>query len=334
MTTPSKEIDRARTGVGKGLMSATGGWGCEREAYYKETVRDAEGRRLSLPMPERVHFGAAIDSAHSELVSTVREVKLGHLEPARVDWRERVAAAHLEGMKRARAGRWDAWPVEAAAEAVGDATSWEVFSLQLRTALEKLVGILPNHPKGEDSVPGIPPLMWLGDEHELLFQGLEGTSLRVEGQVAGEALTGTPDYVREVAGVYTEWVDVKAVSRAYSYPLKWVAAESVLYDYLLTVVNGGVPPDRHTYLEYRRNVKPYWALTTAPVNAAASVGVARGLMRRWELALAHGDVDTLSFSPNTCGECPFREAMPEVGHGGCSLGQAVAEVTGTAAAEE
>ncbi len=57
--TPSKEIDRARTGLSKSLMASP----CERKSAYGEWVRDDQGRRLDFAMPERVTFGSAVDEA-------------------------------------------------------------------------------------------------------------------------------------------------------------------------------------------------------------------------------------------------------------------------------
>jgi hypothetical protein len=334
MTAPSKDIDLGRSGVGKSLMRATGGWGCEREAWYGETVRDPAGKRLRFAMPERVHFGSAIDVAHGYLFATVRDIARGEIEAEAVDWGAELTDAIAAGMTKARTGLWDQWPAEEADPEHPELVSWDVFRLRLTTALEKLLGILPNRvdakgqPTHDDSKPG-PPLMWIEHPEDVLIQGNEGETLRVERVVGDLPLIGTPDYVRLSDGGewFEGWVDVKATSRAYIYPAKWAAAEPVLYDMLLTALNAGALPASHAYLEYRRNVKPYWHYTEAEVRPDA-IALARGLIARWTLGLASNDPDTLSFSTSGCGECPFREAIPNTDHPGCHIGQAVVGITG------
>lgn len=63
-----KTIDPARVGISKSLVCTP----CERKGWYGETVRDAHGRRLRFPMPERVTFGQAVDSAHAAIVAAAR----------------------------------------------------------------------------------------------------------------------------------------------------------------------------------------------------------------------------------------------------------------------
>ncbi len=352
---PDKAIDAKRSGVGKSLMRATAGWGCEREAFYAETVRDTAGARLRFPMPERVHFGTAVDVAVAELLAVARDWyrdvdawaglsrAVGTKAPApppQPDWSGELDGAVELGYRR---GVTDAsWDVTITDELR------EVFRLQLTTALEKFLGILPNRvdekgrPKPDPEQPTGPPLLWLftpqrpeglvylDNEPEAIaralgmrFQGIEGESIRLPDMVRGEELVGTPDLViLRPDRVAFEWVDVKATGRAYSYPAKWLQAEAVLYDTLLTGLNDGEPPEWHTYLEYRRNAKPYWHLSRARVVATGSLALARALIRRWEDALQVGSPDIVSFEPTMCGRCNWRSPIPAIGFPGCPIGEA------------
>jgi hypothetical protein len=351
---PDKAIPANRSGVGKSLMRATSGWGCEREAFYQETIRDHEGNRLRFPMPEKVHFGTAVDVAVAELLAVARDwyrdmavsqpggrVRDPALPPVpQPDWHGELDAAIELGYRRGVTdARW--------ADPKGDEER-SVFRLQLTTALEKFLGILPNNPKPDTEQPTGPPLLWLftpqrpdglaflDAEPEAIvrakamrFQGIEGETLRMPDMVRGDELVGTPDIVlMRPDGVAFEWVDVKATGRAYSYPAKWLQAEAVLYDTLLTGLNGGEPPEWHSYLEYRRNAKPYWHLTRARVVASGSALLARALMARWEDALVVGSPDIVSFEPTMCGRCNWRAAIDSLGFPGCPIGEAVVSITG------
>lgn len=64
-----KAIDPARVGISKSLVTTP----CERKGWYGETVRDPHGRRIRFPMPERVIFGQAVDSAHAAIVTAARD---------------------------------------------------------------------------------------------------------------------------------------------------------------------------------------------------------------------------------------------------------------------
>jgi hypothetical protein len=56
-------------------------------------VRDADGKRLRFAMPEKVHFGSAVDSAHLEIVYAASQGKEPDLD-----------LAIEKGMERARKG--------------------------------------------------------------------------------------------------------------------------------------------------------------------------------------------------------------------------------------
>jgi hypothetical protein len=136
--------------------------------------------------------------------------------------------------------------------------------------------------------------------------------------VGGRGLSGKPDYVFTVGEVIIGWADVKALSRAGQYPAKWAAGEAVAYDYLCASESGGVLPEWHAYLEYRRLQKPYWVLVQSPVSPSA-LALARAYFTRWERALDGNDPDGLSFNPKACAKCDYREPIDGL-HEGCPIG--------------
>lgn len=147
----SKAIDPKRVGISKSTIVATSL--CARKGWFGEHVRDAEGRRLSIPMPERVLFGTAIDEAIQNVLWNLREGR----EP---DQEEAVAEGL--GAMASRPGAEDLDPIAIEAE------------LALAVALfmdGEMIGSIFG-----DTQP----------EH-WRFQGEDGESLR-----AGEFI-GTPD---------------------------------------------------------------------------------------------------------------------------------------------
>jgi hypothetical protein len=67
----SKAIDPKRTGISKSAIVAS--TLCARKGWFGEHIRTADGARISIPMPERVLFGTAVDEAISWLLYRVRE---------------------------------------------------------------------------------------------------------------------------------------------------------------------------------------------------------------------------------------------------------------------
>lgn len=296
-----KEIDPGRSLIGKGLLWATGSFGCEREAFYGETIRDERGWRLQHPMSEQMHFGKAIDVLHATL--TKRRLDADRAG-ALVDYDSAVEIAYHAGVF----GEWDEEPDR------------ETFRVQVENAARLLVGATPGPP---EQAPGA-PLLWLPLKG-LHIQGLDGRSLELPGVFGSKPLGGTPDYVwTDDEGVLHGWLDVKAVKRSYSYPDKWLGAEATIYTYLLTRLNEGVVPGFVGYLEYRRLAKPYWHQTILR-EPTLLARIATAYITRWQKALANGDPDLLSFSPKECADCPYRRPMPEVGFDGCPIGAIVGE---------
>ena len=341
-TRQAPRLDIPKEAIWKSVPGATGGFGCERETFYREVVRDDRGYRLRFGASENMIVGVAIDRLHGWLMN--RRMDVGPADASMLGWdisaegeglpltedmlREDAVAATLWAMEGARARDTDQpWSDE----------DWDALAQSVGLAAEKLLGLWPNRVKprtvkGEvvewiiepepEGTPDGPPIGWL-DTPEVVIQPQR--KMYVPGVVGGRGISGQPDYVFVRDGTIVGWVDVKALRKAGSFPAKWTAGEAVCYDYLCTHENGGVPPEWHGYLEYRRVTKPYWALIVAPV-ALGSVSLARSYFARWERALDGGDPDALSFNPKSCAGCQYREAIPEVGFDGCPIGEAVLSI--------
>lgn len=140
-----KVIDPARVGLSKSLMTSP----CQRKGFYGETVRDESGRRLRSAMPEKVHFGAALDSAHSYIVERIRDGQA---------WNTSTALA--VGTSRVTDADW------------ADEPDWETFGIQLENALN----LFRSQP---DGLKRLQPYI-----EGIRIQGNDGKSLRA-GDVIG-----------------------------------------------------------------------------------------------------------------------------------------------------
>jgi len=280
MTTIDKAIDPARVGLSKSMMGSP----CERKSAYGEFVRDAAGRRLRFPMPERVIFGSALDSAIGYIAWHMRE-----------DGEFSIDAAEELGMERAQG------------ESCSEAIDWDTFAVQLRNALEFFI----ETPLGR---PGLhKPIDWLyGHTHEPGFriQGDDGESLH-----AGDVI-GTPDFMcRHV-------IDLKSTARRYSDDKFTNSAEMPIYALLYAAHHDGTLPESLIYLVYHRVSKPYWDVYEETATAD-HVALGRLYANRWRTSLATGDPEAFAFDTKFCGDCGFRNAIPEVGFDGCAVGQLV-----------
>jgi hypothetical protein len=128
-----------RVGLSKSTMTTP----CARKAWFSEKVRTPDGKRLRFAMPEKVHFGSAVDSAHLEIVYAASQGK----EPD-------LALAVEKGMERARQGQWD------------EAGDWDVFEVQLRNAMTLFL-------QSPDGLARIPL-------DGIRFQGANGQSLKAD----------------------------------------------------------------------------------------------------------------------------------------------------------
>lgn len=299
-----KEIDPSRLSLGKGLLHATGSFGCEREAWYAETVRDERGWRLRNPMPEKVHFGSAIDVLHSACMKRKIEGREIELEAV-------VEIAYRKGIA-------EPW-AEEEQEGFDRGEAREVFRMQIVNAARLLIGEVEGPPV---QAPGI-PLDWMPTEG-LHIQGLDGISLEVPDVFGDRPLGGTPDYLYIDSETQTMvgWIDVKATARSYSYPDKWLGAEATVYTYILTLLNGGQIPGFAGYLEYRRLAKPYWNITILREPRMLAALAARYVIR-WRKAIEAGDPDLLAFNPKECGDCPYSGPIPLADFPGCEIGKIV-----------
>lgn len=273
MMTIDKAIDGARVGLSKSLFTTP----CERKGWYSEHVRDASGKRLRFPMPEKVHFGSAVDSAHLEIVYAASQGKEPDLD-----------LAVEKGMERATSGLWPA----------DDPIDLETFEIQLRNAMTLFL-------RSENGLSRIPL-------DGIRFQGANGQSLHADDVI------GTPDYLLGDGSV----MDVKTTGRKYSPSKFWQSAEMPTYAYLAAAEHGVLPP-RLIYQVYVRNVKPYWDWLEQPgLTGLISLGKAHAA--HWR-ALLGQDVDMASFDTTWCGDCGFRDAIPDL-HDGCAIGQSVPEL--------
>lgn len=275
-----KGIDPARTGLSKSMMASP----CERKAVYGETVRDAQGRRLDFPMPERVLFGRAIDTAHAFIVAKDRMQSDWHPDEPVL-----LAIQH-------------ATDIEASEQ-----IDWPVFQLQVRNAIDLFL----TQPEG---------LAKMRERYDgLQFQGANGRSLRVED------IVGTPDYIDPLGPI-----DVKTSGRSYDPTKFYRSPEMPLYAWLWSAWAGGVIPQRLAYQVYVRKAKPEWKWLEAP-GTSAHIELGRLYANRWRKGLAAADPDLFSFDTTYCGDCPWRNPIPDVGHAGCPIGMTVPEQEAEAA---
>lgn len=293
----SKDIDPGRDTLGKGILSATGGYGCERERYYGERVRLPNGWRLRFPMPERVHFGSAIDTAHSVIVGALVRGE---------DITERTIAFAVDaGFEDGTKSEWS------------ELRDDDVFRTRIANAVHLL---LRPDPEGHRPVDDLP----LDGIH---IQGIDGESLRIPEGFGDRDLGATPDYLWTEDGMATAWLDVKARGRASSWPAQWLKAEPCIYTLALTLHNGGIPPQWIAYQEYIRVTKPYWITTRRDVTPDL-MALARHYINRWTTALDADNPDGLSFDASLCGKCDFREAIPAANYPGCPIGAASIGIAG------
>jgi hypothetical protein len=269
IATIDKAIDPARVGLSKSLMVTP----CERKGFYGETVRDADGKRLRFAMPEKVHFGSAVDSAHLEIVYAASQGKEPDLDLAIEKGMERarrgvVRADRLDGVRGPAAQRHD-----------------------------------PVHPLGERS-----------GAHTARGHPLPRRERR--SSLHADDVIGTPDYLLGNGSV----LDVKTTARKYSPSKFWQSAEMPIYAYLAAAENGVLPP-KLIYQVYVRNVKPYWDWLEQP-GLAGLIALGKAHAAHWRALLAQ-PVELASFDTTWCGDCGFRDAIPEVGHNGCAVGQSI-----------
>ena len=297
--------DRSLGSISKGTIGATGGLGCERESFYREMVRDANGYRVPWVATDRMVLGTVIDNLHTRAFLRWGDGR----DISQDEAQDMVGKAIL------------------ACQSSGDGEhlreeDWADIRGRATMAALRLVGAMPNKPTrgNEHTQLDGPPISWLPRLGDLWVPQFK---TRVEEVIGERSLSGMPDYTLWDGDRILAWLDVKTVSRAASYPAKWLTAETVIYDYLVTEHNRGWPPEWHGYLEYRMGSNAYWAINTARVSPTGSRLLAEGYLDRWAKALQTFDPDGLSFNTAMCSGCAWRRPDPELDFTGCRIGQAV-----------
>lgn len=281
----SKAIDPARLGISKSLVTTP----CSRQGFYKETVRDASGRRLSFPMPERVLFGKAVDVAHGYIVEQERDGQRWALETA-IDLGIGAAEDDTQTWEHVMATESDP----------------ETFRIQVTNAMTLFLSQEDGLERLRPYIPGI------------RIQGNNGRSLSADTEW-GTPDIGTPDYIFADDSV----LDVKTGKQTYYDKKFYDKPEMGWYAYLQTMQNGAIPP-RLIYQVYVRLVKPKWQWIEVAGNEAL-VRLGQHTSRRWHKGLLAGDPELFDVDLAFCHDCPYRQAIPEVGHDGCAIGQARTE---------
>lgn len=277
--TIAKAIDPGRVGLSKSLMTTP----CQRKGFYSETVRDAQGRRLSFPMPERVIFGAAVDEAVGYIAFHERR---------QTEWSREEALRF--GLHRAHEMK------------ASEPIDWETFDLQVSNA----VVLFAEGGMGKDRIVRPGPLAWLREhmaEPEFLIQGNDGESLRADDVI------GTPDFM------CCSVIDVKTTGARYNESKFVRSAEMPIYAHLYTEFHEGTLPKALTYLAYIRVTKPYWDTFSVPAEGR-HVELGRIHAAHWRASLEGGNPDLFSFDTTYCADCPFAAPLPEVGFAGCPVG--------------
>lgn len=278
----SKAIDPKRTGISKSAIVATSL--CARKGWFGEQVRDSEGRRLSVPMPERVLFGTALDEATSLFLWNIRE---GH--PANLALIEEAVEEGLAAMA-SRPGAEDLDAMAIGTELWG---AMELFRLEIvQGLLQPLYG---------ERLDG------------LKLQGNDGESLR-----HGEFI-GTPDIL--VLGEKPAIWDVKSSPRSKTERDLW-SPEMAHYASLFMGLYGDLP--LIGYLTWVRTKSPKWqVLSRQSTVLHLSLAQAHRSVTKASLAAS---VESLPFSTALCGTCEWKTPRPELGFGGCQIGQAIDEL--------
>lgn len=294
--------------VWKSTLGGSGGNGCEREAFYREMIRDGDGNRVPFAASEKMIYGWVIDHVHTLVFLRGESGQETTAEDAQGMVAKAVESCRSRG--EGQSLREEDW-----AEMRGRAT----------IAILRLIGAMPNRPtRGNEhtQLEGAPST-WLARLGDLWVPQFK---TRVPNAIGARSLSGMPDYTLWDGDRILAWIDVKALSRAGSYPNKWMTAETVVYDYIVAAHNGGTPPEWHGYMEYRGGANAYWAIITARVSHRGTTALAEAYLNRWTGALAQYDPDALGFNTSLCGGCAWRKPSPDLGFPGCDIGRAVEEI--------
>lgn len=284
---PSKEINPARSGLSKSTVLA--GSYCGRKAHYIETVRNADGSRVSNAMPERVVFGAAVDVASLALMAW-------HKERLMDDERHMLDLATELGMDAAREKQ------------CSDFIDWEDFRKELALAVFMLQRWLVS------SGMSTTLQQWAS------FQGLDGESLRYDDPEFGE-LVGTPDMLIKSEDGEITVVDVKAAARKKSVS-DLHSAEMSFYVYLSRRALALDYYPGVAYLTWVRSRSPEWQLVAGPSSEEHEV-LARQYIRSTKSAIMNAEATT--FNTGMCSSCDWRKPIAGL-FDGCPVGRSVATI--------
>ncbi len=293
---PSKAIDPKRTGLSKSTVLAASF--CQRKAFYSENVRDANGARIQYPMPERVIFGVAVDTASLALMAWYRE-----------GW----VPQHGSTERAALIERAITLGFEAAADRdCSETIDWGAFHNELALSTFELCRLLDT---------GAVPLVGAS------FQGLHGESLRYVDQRFGE-LIGTPDVITHDADGSVFVIDVKAAARAKS-ESDLMSAEMAYYT-LLTRRVFSMPSNEYPRVGYlvwvRSKTSPRWSFIhakTGPVHEVLAEEYIEATLR------AVQSTEAVGFNTMMCKSCDWARPIEGVFEG-CTVGRAVLSVVGGA----
>jgi hypothetical protein len=287
----SKEIDRARLGLSKSLMSSP----CERKSAYGEWVRDDAGRRLDFAMPERVTFGSAVDEAVAFIL--FHELNGSAYKPA---------DAVKVGIKSVRNKK--GWAL------IEDPAT---FRVQVENAVT--LYLRPHEAQDPENArarvvadDGLARILALRDEN-IRLQGDNGRTLR-----AAPDLIGTPDIITD-----RRVIDVKTSGKRYSETKFRQSPEMPVYAELYAS-EFGVLPEFLAYQVYVRVAKPYWQWIEVPASSR-HIELSRIHAARWRKGLATKDIDLFAFDPAFCGDCQWAQPIPEVAFEGCPVGLLINE---------
>jgi hypothetical protein len=282
LSKPSKAIDPGRKGLSKSTITAAD-W-CGRKAVYLEQVRDKEGRRVHAAMPERVHFGSAVDDATQSLMvwyDTDQRLRM-----------EEISIAARNGVESVKGKEFT------------DTVDWAAFEeeVELATALfaEWLVT------KAAQVLP-----MGLG----LVTQGINGESLSVKLPGAGLVI-GTPDAIFAPFSDHAVILDIKTGQRHKSM-LDLNGSEMRFYAALYAKQFPNAPLPRLALMSYSRP-KVGWNLV---MRDATPEDVALGVLSAQVVAKSvKGKPEHATFNTQQCKSCQYAVPLPDYGFGGCEVG--------------
>lgn len=289
---PGKAIDPARIGVSKTAVVATDL--CERKGWYGENIRDIDGRRIRHLMPERVHFGKALDVAVEALLWRF----------ARADGGVDIERPLEMGLESYLSNEFS--DTRLPSKDVKD---------ELWNALEQLTGDIARDEFGRSTIMLDGTLI---DFTGALFQGLDGESLAVDlddfmGKEGTQRFIGTPDFILPSPHGDTI-LDLKSAARARTTTF---SSEMGFYSWLATAMGRRVA--RVGYIVWLRQKSPRWSVLIEPATSGLLDLGYRHAMRT--ARVASSDLEQVGWHTTLCGSCEWKR--PVDGFGGCEIGQLI-----------